>query len=88
MWLKFHKGAFLAARAKWPVIGPCAEQVLEIATLWWHGFSHRSLPGRKQKKGNKEGLGEKGGRQEGIDTELGEEPELASSRLMYERGFI
>jgi len=48
------------------VIGPCAEQVLEIAALWWHGFSHRSLPGRKQKKGNKEGLGEKrkGGRRE------------------------
>lgn len=70
------------------MIGLCAEQVLEIAALWWHGFSPRSLPGRKQKKGNKEGLGEKGRRQEGIDTELGEEPEPASSRLMYERGFI
>lgn len=70
------------------MIGLCAEQVLEIAALWWHGFSHRSLPGRKQKKGNKDGLGEKGRRQEGIDTELGEEPEQASSRLMYERGFI
>lgn len=41
------------------MIGLYAEQVLEIAALWWHGFSHRSLPGRKQKKENKEGLGEK-----------------------------
>lgn len=48
------------------MIGLCAEQVLEIAALWWQGFSHRSLPGRKQKKGNKEGLREKekGGRRE------------------------
>lgn len=62
------------------MIGPCAEQVVEIAALWWRGCSHRSLPGRKQKKGNqKKGLGEKGRRQEGIDTELGEEPEPASS---------
>ncbi|KAK5598934.1 hypothetical protein CRENBAI_001784, partial [Crenichthys baileyi] len=36
---------------------------------------------KAKKKGNKERLGEKGRRQEGIDTELGEEPEPASSRL-------
>lgn len=41
-----------------------------------------------KRKGIKRGWERKERRQEGIDTELGEEPEPASSRLMYERGFI
>lgn len=41
------------------VLAAC-DRPVQIAALWWHGCSRRSLPGRKQKKGNKEGLGEKG----------------------------
>lgn len=51
-----------------------------------------SLPGlslaESERKGIKRGWERKEKRQEGIDTELGYTPELASSRLMYEQGFI
>lgn len=62
IWVKFHKGAFT-----WPLLSGLSSAVIGLrvcwvasadSSSWWHGFSPRTLPGRKQQKGN---LEEKGG---------------------------